>query len=357
MAKEKRKDRKKTGADACRYCSIPELPERTFSPNVSPDRARLIVMTDKKWANGTILRYYFFKSPAKWATTEQKMNVVQKAFKGWKDLGIGLEFKEVDSPDEAEIRIGFQRNDGHWSYVGRDVLGYGASRRTLNLDNSDAWNIDTAAHEIGHSFGFPHEHQNPKAGIIWNEEAVYEALAKWPNEWPRSVTYYNIIRKISPDDVQGSSWDPDSIMHYSFEAGLIEKPEEYKDGLTPSPGLSARDKEWVNKFYPPLGSQDYQKLKPFQSVRLHLEPAQQANFTVHPEATRDYTISTFGASDTVLVLFEEVNGELRYRTADDDSGEDYNANIQVKLYTGRKYVLRLRLYYQYRAGDVGVMMW
>lgn len=357
MAKTKRKTRKNNGTEVRRYCSIPKMPERSFSPNVSPERARLIINSDTKWANGTTLRYYFFKSPAKWTTSEQKKQIVSKAFNKWKDLGIGLEFKQVDSPDDAEIRIGFERNDGHWSYLGRTILDYGMDQRTMNLDKEDAWDIDTAVHEIGHSLGFPHEHQNPNAGIVWNEEAVYEALAKWPNEWPRSVTYYNIIRKISPDEVQGSSWDPDSIMHYPFETGLIEKPEQYKTGLLPASGLSARDKEWVKRFYPPLSPQDYQTLKPFQSVQLHLEPAQQANFTLQLEASRNYNISTFGVNDTVLVLFEKVDGKLRYSTADDDSGEDYNANIKVKLYAGRKYVVRVRLYYQHRKGDLGVMMW
>ena len=113
MAKTKRKTRKNTAAAARRYCSIPEVPERSFSPDVSSERARLIINSGSKWANGTTLRYYFFKSPAKWATTTQKRDLVRTAFKKWKDLGIGLEFKEVDSPDEAEIRIGFERRDGH----------------------------------------------------------------------------------------------------------------------------------------------------------------------------------------------------------------------------------------------------
>ena len=42
--------------------------------------------------------------------------------------------------------------------------------------------IDTAIHEIGHTLGFPHEHQNPHAGIVWDEEAVYAALAQPPNQ-------------------------------------------------------------------------------------------------------------------------------------------------------------------------------
>jgi len=48
----------------------------------------------------------------------------------------------------------------------------------MNLDKAYAFGLDTAVHEIGHSLGFPHEYQNPKAGIVWNEEAVYAALGQ-----------------------------------------------------------------------------------------------------------------------------------------------------------------------------------
>jgi hypothetical protein len=52
-----------------------------------------------------------------------------------------------------------------------------------------------------------------------------------------------------------------------------------------------------------------------------------------------------GASDTLLGLFEEINGQPRYLAADDDSGEDRNASITYKCFAGRKYHVRLRLYY------------
>jgi hypothetical protein len=239
-----------TDRDRYSYCSMPEVPERTFDPDVAPGRAGLINMFANKWVNGTVLHYHFFGGPQEWTTSDAEKDVVRRAFGAWKEVGIGLEFQEVSAPDEAEIRIGFLRGDGAWSYIGNGILNIGTSQRTMNF----GWNltrrpqeIDTAIHEIGHTLGFPHEHQNPNAGIVWDEEAVYAALGGPPNNWSRDTTFRNIIRKIRPDTVQGSSWDPHSIMHYPFEAGLIQAPAEYGAGLDPEPGLSARDKEWVKR--------------------------------------------------------------------------------------------------------------
>jgi hypothetical protein len=359
------------------YCDLPQVMERTFEADVDPMRAALIIILGKKWANGTILRYYFFDQPTdgrtvflqngtsewrSWTTTEQEMDIVRQAFDSWKKIGIGVKFEEVQSRDEAEIRIGFMRGDGAWSYVGRDIidLNIGRDERTMNF----GWDltrrpseINTAVHEIGHTLGFPHEHQNPNAGIVWDEEAVYAALAQPPNSWSREKTFHNIIRKIAADTVQGSNWDPDSIMHYPFGPGLIKEPSQYRNGLTPAGGLSARDRTWVTTFYPPLAEDEEVELKPFESMKLALSAGQQRNFVIRPDATRYYEMRTFGISDTVMVLFEDDNGELRYQTGDDDSGQDRNAYIRIKLMSDHKYILRIRLYYADRVGETTVMMW
>ena len=228
----------------------------------------------------------------------------------------------------------------------------------MNLDGADQWDIDTAIHEIGHTLGFPHEHQNPNAGIVWDEEKVYEALAKPPNEWPRETTYHNIIRKINPETVDGSGWDKDSIMHYPFEAGLIISPDIYQtQPLRPAAGLSAKDVKMVKIFYPPLGTKQPKKLIPFKSESLRLGAAEHAHFRFIPEATRKYQFQTFGESDTVMVLFEMVDGEQLFRAGDDDSGEDRNARVSEKLFAGREYILRLRLYWAFSEGDTALMAW
>lgn len=348
-----------------RRCAIRENPRPPLPPTVAGERERLILMNRNKWANGTTLRYAFFENSgsfARWAGTAALQNQVRKAFERWAAVGIGLKFEEITSRTDAEVRIGFEAGDGHWSYVGREVYEQGADDRTMNLDPTDAiasgdYGIDVAAHEIGHTLGFPHEHQNPNAGIVWNEEAVYASLAAPPNNWPREVTFHNIIRKIPPDEVQGSSWDPNSIMHYPFEAGLIVSPAQYAAGLDPAGGLSARDKEWVKKFYPPLTAADENELPLLESRRLEIGPGEQRNFLLKPASTRYYDIQTFGESDTVAVLLERAGTSEVFVAADDDSGEARNAHIRRRLVRGRTYVLRLRLYYAASAGETAVMWW
>ena len=357
--------------DQLRYCSQPKEPLRQLDASLDPARAALIRIHQDKWVNRTMLRYYFFDRDTdgeevllsdgsrewrSWRGADDQKEVVRSAFQVWKDVGIGLELEEVASPGEAQIRIGFMQGDGAWSYVGTYVLQIGSDKRTMNFGWNLTGDIDTAIHEIGHTLGFPHEHQNPNAGIVWNEEAVYAALAAPPNRWPREKTFRNIIRKIAPDEVQGSEWDPDSIMHYPFGAGLIDLPEAHRAGLYPAPGLSSRDRTWVQTFYPPVDD-PLEDLVPFQSASLALDAGQQKDFAIEPDATRYYEIRTFGLSDTVMVLSEDDGESLVYLTADDDSGQDTNASLRVKLFAGKRYVLRIRLYWSDVTGETAVMMW
>lgn len=348
------------------YCNEPKGIERFIPAEIDPRRASLIRIIGKKWVNGTNLHYCFFDhdvhgSPQSWTGSDGDKDVVRQSFLEWKNLGIGLEFEEVQDPRDAEIRIGFNSSDGSWSYVGRDVLEQPLDRRTMNFGWSltENWyGKETALHEIGHTLGFPHEHQNPKSGILWNEEAVYEYFAGAPNFWDRETTYYNVLRKIALEEIEGSNWDPNSIMHYQFEPQLIKGPAPYnEEGIFPQPGLSAYDIEEIRKFYPPLEESQYKKLVPFVSHPAEISPGQQLDFLIEPDSTRKYTIRTFGESDTVMVLFEVIDGQNRYLAADDDGGYDFNSNIDIRLYKGSRYILRLRLYYAGLSGKTAVMLW
>jgi hypothetical protein len=165
------------------------------------------------------------------------------------------------------------------------------------------------------------------------------------------------LDKLSKNEVTGTVWDPDSIMHYAFQAGLILQPTQYRNGLTPAGGLSPRDIAQVKVFYPPHDDSSNTELKPLRSQVVSLSPAQQVNFNVIPTASRKYKFQTFGGADTVLVLFEDRgSGDLHYVKGDDDSGVERNSAIEAQLLAGRKYVLRVRLIANSEGPELGVMM-
>ena len=358
----KRKTAAKAPKGDVHVCNLPPVEERVLPPEVNPLRAQLIRVSDRKWVNGTVLHYAFFKNPASWRGAEAQRRAVRQAFKAWKDLGIGLVFEEVADLADAEVRIGFKRGDGSWSYVGRDVIDVAddPAERTMNFgwDLTTPYGRDTALHEIGHTLGFPHEHQNPNAGIVWNEDEAYRVFGGPPNDWDRAKVHWNILRKLPPGSVGGSDWDPDSIMHYQLPAGVFDVPEEFRTKpLVPKAGLSARDITWVRKFYPPLDKKKEPELKAFESRRLLIGAGEQVNFRIKPKFSRKYTMQTFGKADTVMVLFEDTGGTPRYVDGDDDSAYSRNARIEARLDRSREYILRIRLYYAQRAGESAVFMW
>ena len=356
-------------------CRVPYVACRDLPRHIHPIRAAYIRAWEKKWVNGTCLHYYFFNRSDKagtggWAGPSAQKAVVRRAFHAWKDAGIGLDLREVTDAADAEIRVGFLMGDGCWSFLGRDAIDIAADprERTMNFDadltSSGGWS--TALHMVGHALGFTHPHQTRPSGIIWNETAVIRHYGSAPHFLDPDAIRENILASRVTPAAGDATRSAASVMHCFIPRGLIDHPPGLRTGLVPARDLSAEDISMAQQAYPPMTRMTDEVLQLGVSAPLALAPGEQTNFRIQPLVTRDYSIQTFGASDTVMVLFEEIgglslfeemDGEAEFVAGHDDSGEAGNARIDVRLLRDREYVLRVRLYYAARAGETAIMMW
>jgi hypothetical protein len=292
-------------------------------------RDRAIAPIGKTWMNGSTLQVRFIGGNA-----AQKAKVSEQA--GWWTKHANLKFDFNNAPG-AEIRISFDENDGAWSYVGTDCRGIPLNEATMNLGFMDG---GTTAHEFGHAIGLAHEHQNPAGGIQWNEEVVIRELAKSPNFWDEATTRHNVLRKYTADQINGTGFDPDSIMLYFFPA------EWTLNGIGTSANevLSDLDKAFI------AGAKMYPKTGPTvdEPAELKVNAAKRTDASIGKfgeedlfafSVTKDgrHVIDTKGPTDVVMKLFGPDN-PTSVIAEDDDSGVAFNARIAADLIKGRYFV-------------------
>jgi hypothetical protein len=297
-------------------------------------RTRAISPIGKTWMNGSTLHVRFLGGSA-------AQQAVAREQAGWWEQVANLRIVFDDAPG-AELRIAFDPNDGAWSYVGTDCKSIPADQPTMNLGFLDG---GTAAHEFGHAIGLAHEHQNPEGGILWNEQVVISELAKSPNFWDEATTRHNVLRKYSADQINGTKFDPDSIMLYFFPAswtlnGIATKANDV---------LSALDKQFVAgaKMYPKSGPtvSEATELKVNAAKRTSAaigSPGEEDLFRFTAKSDGRYVIDTRGPTDVVMKLFGP-DSETALIAEDDDSGVDLNARIVSDLVAG-DYFVQVRHY-------------
>lgn len=142
------------------------------------------------------------------------------------DKLINLSFVRVES-GHSDIRVAFDQDAGHWSYVGTGNRSVPYYRATMNLalkagifgSGATEWSRVTL-HEICHAIGMNHEHQHPLATIKWNKPAVYDYYSRTQG-WSRAEIDYQVLNR-SPKTprFRGTAFDPASIMEYPIPKEL-----------------------------------------------------------------------------------------------------------------------------------------
>ena len=289
---------------------------------------RAIMPIGKRWMNGSTLRVRFIGG-----TTTQQTKAREQAL--WWTAFANLQFDFNNAPD-AEIRIAFDPNDGAWSYIGTDNRGIALNQPTMNLGFLDG---GTAAHEFGHAIGLAHEHQNPAGGMEWNEATVIKRLSGPPNNWVEAMIRHNVLQKYRVDQIQGTAFDPDSIMLYFFPGDWVKSGV----GTHANNVLSAVDKAYI------ASAQAYPKTAPTVAgaTEIKVNASRRTTASIGTSGDEDlfkfnvstggsHAIDTKGPTDVVVRLFGP-NSQTNVIAEDDDSGDGSNARISASLVPGLYY--------------------
>lgn len=305
-------------------------PGRMLMLSNGPTRAAFEIA--KLWPNGTTLHIRFLNGSA------QQKQIVRQFAPQWTQHA-NLTFVFDDAPN-AQIRIAFN-DDGAWSYIGTDALGIPSNQPTLNLGWQDE---GVVLHEFGHLIGMIHEHQNPRGNAIqWNEPAVIQALSGPPNNWDLATIQHNMFDKYNQTQINGSQFDADSVMLYSFPAnwtlnGFHSEPNEV---------LSQVDMAFAASVYPgPNGGGEGGagpvELSVYEGpLEANIgQPGEEDLYKFTARKAGRYTIETNGSTDLIMKLFGP-NSTLIAQ--DDDSGIGRNPRIVTQLTPG-DYTVQIRHY-------------
>lgn len=197
---------------------------------------RSVIYKGKTWDVGSTLNIAFINGSA------EEILVVKRVYDELNFLN--LNFKFTQDLQDSDIRWTFTKGQGSWSYLGTDATFTPKHRATINI----GWDINYSVvrHEIGHSLGLAHEHQNPSKGILWNKPRVIKDLTGPPNNWTIAQIENNVFKALNKELVDYTDFDPNSIMLYGF-------PKEWtlnNQGTNFNSNWSEKDKQTLKKYYP-----------------------------------------------------------------------------------------------------------
>lgn len=335
-----------------RWC-VELLPERGRDGSSLPavgTRDYLAALREMMWEPGDILTVGFMPDEGHPTVREN----VERVAREWSEYAnIAFDFVGDARPgpngEVPQIRVGLRPGPAY-SMLGRECEQVSPKRRTMNLGNLTTMTDWTelrriVLHEFGHALGLIHEHQQPAAGIRWDEERVYALFGVEPFAWSRELVKKNILDRYAVDTTQFSEFDPHSIMLYPIpiDATLDGFSSAWNDEL------SSCDKAYVEELYPPDGDGTQTLVGDGTLIDVSFDrDTPTRRFALVVDRPGRFEVQTEGSLDTLLDIRREGAADV-IRENDESDAPGNNARLDVELLPGR-YVVRVWLYYPSATG-------
>ena len=205
----------------------------------------LAVLTSRYWGpKGVRLSVGFMDNPG--AALSKRILEHMNSWGQWANV------RFVASDVDPQVRIARVSGDGHWSYLGTDVLHIDANAATMNLDGftmntPDSEFYRVVRHETGHTLGFPHEHTRSEIVNRIDPKKAEAYYGGSPNFWSPAQVQSQVLTPIDSSAlIATTDADPESIMCYWLPASVM------KDNVAVVGGsdIDEIDKKFAASVYP-----------------------------------------------------------------------------------------------------------
>lgn len=210
------------------------------------DPQSLAAYTGKYWRTDGVELSVSFVDPC---SDELKRRILSH-LNAWNTVGqVNAVFRLTNGT--GQVRIGLDPRDGHYSFIGTDILSVPSNQKTMNLAVSDSTPERemrrVVTHEGGHSLGFPHEHLRRSLVALIDPDLAYRYFAMTQG-WNQQTTRNNVLTPLDERSITGSTeTDPISIMCYPIPGSITRNGQPIPGGMD----LSEIDKVFARKLYPP----------------------------------------------------------------------------------------------------------